>query len=837
MKISVLAATLLASQSNLRPYSVRAFTVHRNVVAAATAASASRHCPSPRVVSSASTCKMSTTTAADAPTTAAGDAASASASAAATSSSNPLLENTSLPKFQSIQPSQLTPAMTSILAQLDSSFAALENSLSARLAEQDPSVSYDDVLPAMEKMQHPLGYAWSIASHLNGVKNTDDLRKEYEANQPKVVQAGMKFGQSKVLYDALSAVQRRWDVTNEGKGDGDDLDSAFAAAQQRRAVSNALRSMTLQGVGLPVGSPEQARFNEIKLRFAELSTAFSNNVLDATKAFGLTLEDPADVKDVPESALAMWADAHKRFLLQEAEKEGNEEKLEEVRGMEVDAAKGPWRVTLDGPSYIAAMQHIPNREVRKKIYLGYLTRASEFTAEAEEAKEGETEKATIGKNNVPIIEEILKLRKEMAGLLGFNNYAEMSLASKMAPDVASVTNLSNLILEKALPAAQKELAAATELARTTGGPEYSESNLPKLMPWDTSFWVERLKEKTFDLKEEELRPYFALDAVLKGMFELIERIFDVEVRDATGTVEVWHTDVRFFTLHDKSEEGKHIASFYLDPYSRPADKRGGAWMADCVGKSEALGFDVPVAYLTCNGSPPVGDKPSLMTFREVETLFHETGHGLQHMLTRATVGDVSGINGVEWDAVELPSQFMENWCYDKPTVYGFAKHYKTGEPLPEEMFEKLKQQKTFGAGMMACRQLLFGMMDMELHSNFDPNGEETIFDLQRRMAEIYTPYALPVEEDRFLCGFSHIFAGGYAAGYYSYKWAEVMSADAFGAFEEVGLDNENGVKEVGKRFRETVLALGGGVAPMDVFKRFRGREPSPEALLRHNGLA
>lgn len=474
----------------------------------------------------------------------------------------------------------------------------------------------------------------------------------------------------------------------------------------------------------------------------------------------------------------------------------------------------------------------------------------------------------------------------------------MSLASKMAPDVASVTNLSNLILEKALPAAQKELAAATDLARATGGPEYSESNLPKLMPWDTSFWVERLKEKTFDLKEEELRPYFALDAVLKGMFGLIERIFDVEVRDATGTVEVWHPDVRFFTLHDKSDEGKHIASFYLDPYSRPADKRGGAWMADCLGKSEALGFDVPVAYLTCNGSPPVGDKPSLMTFREVvsriglpsllafefylwccyslsflhhrrklsstrlatdcryvhpyylfaversrishldhSSALNSPSFHAQHMLTRATVGDVSGINGVEWDAVELPSQFMENWCYDKPTVYGFAKHYQTGEPLPEEMFEKLKEQKTFGAGMMACRQLLFGMMDMELHSNFDPNGEETIFDLQRRMAEIYTPYALPVEEDRFLCGFSHIFAGGYAAGYYSYKWAEVMSADAFGAFEEVGLDNEEGVKEVGKKFRETVLALGGGVAPMDVFKRFRGREPSPEALLRHNGLA
>merc|ERR1712127_937856 len=412
-----------------------------------------------------------------------------------------------------------------------------------------------------------------------------------------------------------------------------------------------------------------------------------------------------------------------------------------------------------------------------------------------------------------------------------------SFHSKMAPDVESMGNLSNLILEKALPAAEKELAAATALARETGGDQYSESNLEKLAPWDTSFWVERLKEKTFDLKEEELRPYFALDAVLKGMFELIERIFGVEVRAANGDVEVWHPDVQFFKLHDK-ETDTHVASFYLDPFSRPADKRGGAWMADCLGKSEALDIDIPVAYLTCNGSPPVGDKPSLMTFREVETLFHETGHGLQHMLTKASVGDVAGINGVEWDAVELPSQFMENWCYDEPTVYGFAKHYETGEALPKEMFEKLKQQKTFNAGMMACRQLYFGQMDMELHSKFDPTNDEgeTIFDVQKRIAEKYSPYNMPLEEDRFLCAFGHIFAGGYSAGYYSYKWAEVMSADAFGAFEDVGLDNDEEVIKVGKQFRDTVSSLGGAVPPSDVFKQFRGRDPSPDALLRHNGL-
>lgn len=741
---------------------------------------------------------------------------------AADVATNPLLQSDDLPKFNSIEPSQLTPAMQSILEKLESDFAAMES----KLVESKDAVAYDDVLPVLEKMQHPLGFAWGIAGHLNGVKNTDELRKAYEENQPKIVKTSMKFSQSKPVYDALMAVQKGWE--SEEKKDDD-----FIMAQKQRAVSNSLRSMKLQGVGLAEGSLEQTRFNEIKLRFAELSTAFSNNVLDATKLFGLTVTDPKSLEGVPDSALAMWASAHQQHLIKEVSDEEEKKKLGEA---DIDPKAGPWRITLDGPSYIAAMQHVPDRDIRKQVYIGYMTRASEFTADQLESKEAEKKEGAPGKNNVPIINEILKLRKEVSGLLGFSNYAEQSLASKMAPDVQSVADLSNLILEKALPAAEKELAAATALAREVGGDEYSEANLEKLMPWDSSFWVERLKEKTFDLKEEELRPYFALDAVLDGLFGLIDRIFGVEVREANGKAEVWHPDVKFFEIYDK-ESGEHIASFFLDPYSRPADKRGGAWMADCRGKSAALGIDVPVAYLTCNGSPPVGKKPSLMTFREVETLFHETGHGLQHMLTRATIGDVAGINGVEWDAVELPSQFMENWCYDKPTVYGFAKHYETGEPLPEEMFKKLIEQKTFGAGMMACRQLLFGMMDLELHSNFDPDGDETIFDVQRRMASIYTPYSKPIDEDRFLCGFSHIFAGGYSAGYYSYKWAEVMSADAFGAFEEVGLDNEEGVREVGRKFRDTVLSLGGGVSPTEVFEQFRGRGPSPEALLRHNGLA
>jgi oligopeptidase A len=425
-------------------------------------------------------------------------------------------------------------------------------------------------------------------------------------------------------------------------------------------------------------------------------------------------------------------------------------------------------------------------------------------------------------------------------MLGYDNYADLSLAKKMAPSVAAVTELTDLVAEKAIPAAERELAEVTALARETGGDDYSEANLAKLAPWDISFWSERLKETKFELKEEETRPYFALPAVLEGMFGLVERIFGIDVRGADGEAEVWNADVRFFKVFDSSS-GKHISSFFLDPYSRPADKRGGAWMDVCIGKSEAVNRDIPVAYLTCNGSPPVGDTPSLMTFREVETLFHEFGHGLQHMLTTATVGDVAGINGVEWDAVELPSQFMENFCYDRKTLYGFAKHWKTGEPMPEEMFEKLKEQKTYNAGMMSCRQLLFGQLDLELHANYDAKAGadgsgESIFDVHKRVAEKYTPYNLPLPVDRFLCGFSHIFAGGYSAGYYSYKWAEVMSADAFSAFEDVGLENEEEVKAVGRKFRETVLGLGGGVPPMEVFKQFRGREPNPDALLRHNGL-
>jgi len=700
---------------------------------------------------------------------------------------NPFLEQETTPKFTKIEPKYLTPAVDQLLDDMKSNFAKLEE----KLGSVD-SPDYEDVLPEVERIRSPMEYTWGVAGHLNGVKNGEELREAYEASQPKVVKSFTEFSQSKALYDALVKVQEGW---------SDDDECSFKEQQKRRAVEGTLRDMKLGGVGLEGADKE--RFNEIRLRLAELSTKFSNNVLDVTKAFELTVDDASKLEGVPASAKAMWAQAHEQFL------------KKEDPDATVDPEVGPYRITLDGPSYVATLSHVPDRDIREKVYRAYLTRASEVNGD---------------KNNVVLIEEILKLKLESSKILGFDNFAVQSLSSKMAPSVDSVRELTDLVAAKAGPAAYKELEEITAYAQSK-----DETVGEKLSTWDVTFWSERYKEEKYAVTEEELRPYFALPAVLDGMFGLVERIFNVEVKAADGEVEVWNEDVSFYNVYDKATE-KHIASFFLDPYSRPADKRGGAWMDVCIQKSEAMNRDIPVAYLTCNGSPPVGDKPSLMTFREVETLFHEFGHGLQHMLTDAEVGDVSGINGVEWDAVELPSQFMENWCYDKPTVYGFAKHYETGEPLPEELFEKLKQQKTFSAGLMAMRQLYFGALDMELHANFDPSGEETIFDVQKRVAAKYQPHNLPIPEDRFLCSFSHIFAGGYAAGYYSYKWAEVMSADAFGAFEDVGLDNEEKVREVGMKFRQTVLSLGGGVPPSEVFKSFRGRDPSPDALLRHNGL-
>jgi len=497
---------------------------------------------------------------------------------------NPLLQQEGLPKFQSIEASHLTPAVEELLEQLEKDFAAMESTLSSKSSRSGAAevvVDYDEVLPEIERMQFPLGFTWGVASHLNGVKNSDELREAYEASQSKVVQALTKFSQSKPLYDALEQLEKSWE--------GND-DVSFVMKQKRRAVENSLKGMKLGGVGLE--GEEKEKFNEMKLRLASLSTKFSNNVLDDTKGFSLTIDDPSKMEGVPGSAKALWAQSHAQYIKSQA-KEG-----EEVP--EMNAETGPWRITLDIPSYLPAMSHLPDRAIREQIYMAYLQRASENSGD---------------KNNVPLIYEILKIKSEMANMLGFKNYAELSLASKMAPSVDAVTELTDMIAEKAIPAAKKELEEIKALAMEKGGEAYA--NIVKLEPWDVTFWSERLKESKFDMTDEELRPYFALPAVLEGMFGLIDRIFNISVKAADGEAEVWHPDVRFFKLYD-NETGKHVASFFLDPFSRPENKRGGAWMADCIGKSEALNREIPVAYLTCNGSPPVGDTPSLMTFREVE---------------------------------------------------------------------------------------------------------------------------------------------------------------------------------------------------------------------------
>ena len=698
-------------------------------------------------------------------------------SAAASQTRSALLEQTGLPKFDEIETPGVKPAVLDVLANLDTDFASLESKLDA-MREKGTTPLYADVMEELEKVEAPIEYAWGVVSHLMGVKNSDGLRDAHSEMQPAVVQTTQKLSQSKAIYSAVEAISA---------GGDDELDEA-----QQRIVASSLQSMQLSGVGLEGEAKEKFNANQMKL--AELSTTYSNHLLDATKAYSMKLTDPAQVEGLPPSALAL--------LASRAAEDGAE-------GATAEA--GPWKLGLDMPSYLPAMKMLKDRSVREELYRAFVTRA--------------------GEENTPLLTQILGLKKQQAELLGFGSYAEMSMARKMAEDVEAVDELTAMLLAKALPAAERELAELTAFARKGGFEEES------LALWDVPFWSERLSEETFGFEEEELRPYFALPNVLDGLFGVCNRLFGVDIVEASGEAPKWHPDVQFFKILDAGSK-EHIASFYLDPYARPEDKRGGAWMGVCLGKSGVLDRK-PVAYLTCNGSPPVEGKPSLMTFSEVTTLFHETGHGLQHMLTTVPHAPAAGISGVEWDAVELPSQFMENWCYDEATVYGsgLAKHYETGEPLPRELFKKLCEQKTFQAGMVMSRQLYFGALDMELHHRYDPaDATQTPFDVQRRLAATMTVLP-PLEEDRFLCSFGHIFAGGYAAGYYSYKWAEVLSADAFAAFEEVGLDNEEEVRAVGRRFRDTVLSLGGGQHPSKVFRAFRGRDPSPEALLKHNGLA
>lgn len=687
---------------------------------------------------------------------------------------NPLLDERGLPRFGEICAEHVESGMRALLSELESELDALERTV-------EPS--WAGAVEPLERISDRLGTRWGIVGHLLGVKNDPALRSAHEAVQPEVVRFGIRVAQSRPLYQAFVALQKADSASQ--------LDPA-----QKRIVDVLVRDALLCGVGLEGEAKE--RFNAILTELAELQTDFSNNVLDATKAFSLLLRERDEVEGLPPSALDLAA--------QSARESGE---------ADATAERGPWRITLDQPSLVPALQHLSRRDLREPIYRAHVTRAST----------GKTD-------NAPLIARILALRAEEARLLGFASFAELSLATKMAPDVAAAEKLQEELRRASHSAALRELDELRAFARARGQTE-------ALLHWDVGYWAERLREERYAYSEEDLRPYFALPRVLDGLFALAERLFGVRISAADGEAPVWHTNVRFFRVAD--EAGEPLAAFYLDPYSRPAEKRGGAWMDECVGRSRLFrGGDgrarLPVAYLVCNQTPPVGEKPSLMTFDEVETLFHEFGHGLQHMLTQIEYGLASGIRNIEWDAVELPSQFMENWCYHRETLLGFARHYQTAEPLPDALFEKLCAARTYRAGSAMLRQLFFGVVDLELHHRFDPVGPETIFDVERRIAAT-TAVLPPLAEDRFLCAFSHIFAGGYAAGYYSYKWAEVLSADAFGAFEEAGLGDASRLREIGRRYRETVLALGGSLPAMEVFKSFRGREPRTDALLRLYGLA
>jgi oligopeptidase A len=684
-------------------------------------------------------------------------------------SDNPLLIGKGIPPFNEIKAEQIVPAITTLLEQLTTDLNKLEATVTP---------SWEGLVEPLTAIEESISWSWGVVGHLMGVKNSPELREAYQNIQPMVVQFFNQLGQSKPIYEAFKAIKAspQWST----------LESA-----QQRIVESSIQDAELSGVGLE--GEKRDRFNQIQLELAELSTNFSNNVLDATKAFQLKLTQPEEIAGLPPSLLSLAA--------QTATGEGEEGATPE---------HGPWVITLDYPSYVPFLKYSSNQKLRGQVYHAFISRAS--TGEL---------------NNYPNLERILALRQEKAQLLGFNTYAQLSLARKMAPDIPAVETLLEELRQVSYPAAIEELEQLKTFAGTTD-----------LQPWDISYWAEKQRENLFAFTDEELRPYFSLEQVLNGLFDLSQRLFGIKITPADGTAPVWHQDVRYFQISD--QQGEAIAYFYLDAYSRPAEKRGGAWMGTCINRSKIndngqTTIRLPIAYLICNQSPPLGEQPSLMTFVEVTTLFHEFGHGLQHMLTEIDYSGAAGINNIEWDAVELPSQFMENWCYEHSTLMGMAKHYQTGESLPQDYYQKLLAARNYLSAMSMLRQLHFSIVDLELHHGYQPGGAETSQQLRDRLAAT-TMVMPPLPDDAFLCSFGHIFSGGYAAGYYSYKWAEVLSADAFGAFEEAGLDSLESVQNIGLRFRDTVLALGGSLPPMEVFTRFRGREPKTEALLRHSGL-
>ncbi len=682
-----------------------------------------------------------------------------------------------LPEFNKFTSDRINQEFPNVIEKINLDFEKIEKFLSKYLEQEN--LEWDEVINPLNEVNEILRWSWGVISHLNGVKNSESLREIYSKFLPEIINLSNKFGQSKIIYNSLVKLKE----TNNFDG------------IKNRILDKEILEMEHRGISLNVKN--QKEFNVISEKLGNLSTNFSNNVLDATNSWYLILNDKSQIDGVPERVLELMSISAHQYL----KKEG-----------EADAKNGPWKLSLDIPTYTAFMTYANDRNLREKLYKAFVSRASY----------GE-------KNNSHIIEEILSLRTKQAKLLGYKSWAELSLSTKMAKEIKNVEKLLEELRKPAFKTAKNELDILNKFSKDNGFP-----NSENLQSWDISYWSELLRKEKLNLDQESLRPWFPLNDVLKGLFKLSEKLFEIKVIEASNDAPIWNNDVLFFNILNKDD--KKIASFYLDPYSRPESKRGGAWMDECLNKNNIGRNTLPVAYLVCNQTPPSNDKPSLMSFDEVQTLFHEFGHGLQHMLTTVNLPQAAGINNVEWDAVELPSQFMENWCFHKNTLLNIAKHYETGERLSDENFEKLVKNRTFNCGMATLRQLHFAITDIRLHSNIYSNQGRNSDEIRNEIAR-NTTVIEPIQEDKFLCCFSHIFAGGYSAGYYSYKWAEVLSADAFSMFEEADLENNQNIKVIGKKFKDTILSLGGSFSPLEVFKLFRGREPKTDSLIRHLGLS
>ncbi|MDM5142607.1 oligopeptidase A [Aeromonas bestiarum] len=677
---------------------------------------------------------------------------------------NPLLTMDSLPPFSQIQPDQVQAAVTQAIADC-------KQKISDVLAQRDPH-TWDSLIAPLEEVNDRLARVWSPVSHLNSVLNSETLRAAHDACLPLLSEFQTYVGQHEGLYQAYREL-----------AESDDF--PLLSGAQRKEIQNTLRDFRLSGIGLPAEA--QQRYGEIQARLSELASRFSNNVLDATQGWTRLVTDEADLTGLPQSAQAA--------ARQLAEQKGQQ----------------GWLFTLDIPSYLPVMMYADNRALRAELYEAFTTRASDQGPNA-------------GKwDNSAIMTELLSLRRELALLLGFGNYAELSLATKMADKTEQVVGFLSDLAAKSLPQGKAEL----EEIRTFAAEQHGQS---ELAAWDLPYYAEKLKQHKFSISDEQLRPYFPANKVVKGLFEVVRRVFGIKVRERLG-IDTWHPDVRFYDIFDAEDELR--GSFYLDLYARE-HKQGGAWMDVCLGRRyrQDGSLQKPVAYLTCNFNGPVDGKPALFTHNEVVTLFHEFGHGIHHMLTRIDVAGVAGINGVAWDAVELPSQFLENWCWESEALAFISGHHETGEPLPADLLEKMLTARNFQAAMQMLRQLEFALFDFRLHQEFDPAKPDQIPALLsevRSQVAVMTPPAF----NRFQHSFSHIFAGGYAAGYYSYKWAEVLSADAFSRFEEEGIFNS----ATGQSFLKNILEKGGSKEPMELFRAFRGREPRVDALLRHSGIA